>query len=227
MLTEMNPELLKVPVAIQIALAAGYLAYLVAYAGIRQHHTAADATFKSIIFSTATSAVLLWKPFVPYVNEAVAVLAALACGLVWRSVGIKASQSVLRSTGISWADDVPNAWLTITALRTDLRPSQIAVDIEGGRTLCCDDTTVFADAPYGPCVYGLDGSIAFYVTAERRPDGRWTEHTDIRTTQGDRLTYVPASAIKRVEIRNWRKPSGRAETEAGSASGPVEVEADS
>ena len=72
----MNPDLLKVPIAIQIALAGGYLAYLVAYAGIRQHHTTADATFRSIVFGLAASAVLLWKPFAPYVNEIAASLTA-------------------------------------------------------------------------------------------------------------------------------------------------------
>jgi hypothetical protein len=134
------------------------------------------------------------------------------------------AQGALRWSGISWADDVPSAWLTITALRTDLRPSQIAVDIDGDRTLCCDDTRQFADAPYGPCVYGLDGSIAFYVTGERRPDGKWINHTDVRNANGCRLTYVPASAIKRVEIRNWTKLNAKAVTAEDSVSDGAEAE---
>jgi hypothetical protein len=227
MLTAMNPELLKVPIAVQIALAGGYLAYLVAYSGIRHHHTAADATFRSIVFSLAASAVLLWRPFIPYINEVAAVLAALGCGILWRWIGMKSAQGALRWTGVSWADDVPTAWLAITAIRTDVRPSQIAVDIEGGRTLCCDDTRLFADAPYGPCVYGLDGGIAFYVTSELRPDGEWIEHADVRNLDGCRLTYVPASAIKRVEIRNWSKPSAKVVKVEDSGSGAAEVQADS
>jgi hypothetical protein len=223
----MNSDLLKVPIAIQIALAGGYLAYLVAYAGIRQHHTTADATFRSIVFGLAASAVLLWKPFAPYVNEIAAVLAALACGMAWRWIGMQSAQGALRWTGISWADDVPTAWLTITAIRTDVRPSQIAVDIDGGRTLFCDDTRPFADAPYGPCVYGLDGGIAFYVTSELRADGEWIEHADVRNLDGCRLTYVPAAAIKRVEIRNWAKPSAKVARVGDSGSGVAEVQAGS
>lgn len=223
----MTSELLKVPLAIQIALAGGYLAYLVAYAGIRQHHTAADATFRSIVFGLAASAVLLWKPFIPYVNEVAAVLAALVCGIIWRAIGMKSAQGALRWTGVSWADDVPTAWLTVTAIRTDVRPSQIAVDIDGGRTLFCEDTRPFADAPYGPCVYGLDGGIAFYVTSELRADGKWIEHTDVRNADGCRLTYVPASAIKRVEIRNWSKPSVKGGKAEGSGLDEAEVQAGS
>lgn len=207
----MSPELLKVPLAIQIALVGGYLAYLLAYAGVRQHHTTSDAAFKSIVFSLAATAVLIAKPFVPYLNEVIAVLAAVACGIVWRLIGMRATQAVLRKAGL-WADDLPNAWLTITALRSDVRPSQIAVDVEGGQTLVCDDTRPFKDAPYGPCIYGLDGSIAFYVTAERRADGKWFEHENVSNIDGHRLTYIPASAIKRVEIRNWTKATARVAT---------------
>lgn len=207
----MTPDLLKIPLAIQIALAGGYLAYLVAYAGIRQHHNATDAAFRSLVFSLAASAVLVSKPFMPYVNEAVAMAAALALGIAWRWLGMGGAQGALRWAHITWADDVPSAWVTITALRTNARPSQIAVDIEGGRVLLCEDTRLFEGAPFAPCVFGLDGSIALYVTAEMRPDGTWVKKTDIRhPIVGDKLTYIPASAIKRVEIRHWTRANERA-----------------
>ena len=45
-----------------------------------------------------------------------------------------------------------------------------------------------------------------YVTAERRLNGEWFEHEDVRNSiDGDRITYLPADAIKRVEIRFWTK----------------------
>lgn len=221
----MTPDLLKIPLAIQIALAGGYLAYLVAYAGIRQHHNATDAAFRSLVFSLATSAILVSKPFIPYVNEAVAIAAALVLGIVWRWLGMRGAQGALRWTRISWSDDVPSAWVTITALRTDARPSQIAVDVDGGRVLLCEDTRRFEGAPFAPCVYGLDGSIALYVTAEMRPDGTWDEKTDVRhPIDGDKLTYIPASAVKRVEIRYWTKANEKAGKAAAQAVG-VEAQA--
>ncbi len=73
----------------------------------------------------------------------------------------------------------------------------------------------------------MDGSIAFYVTAERKPDGEWIEPADVRTVRGDRLTYVPASAIKRVEIRNFAKTNAKAGKGADSESGEAAVEAGS
>jgi hypothetical protein len=90
-------------------------------------------------------------------------------------------------------------------------PTQIVVDLDSGRTLMCDDTRVFNGAPFAPCVYGLDGSIAFYVTAERPAGGEWVEPTDVRhDIEGDMLTYVPASAIKRVQLRLTPSSAGRA-----------------
>ena len=133
------------------------------------------------------------------------------------------SKAALGGANISWTDDIPTAWLSITALRTDVRPSQLAIDLDCGRTLVCDDTRRFKDAPYGPCVFGLDGSVALYVTAEMRPDGTWIEKDDVEDQyDGPRLTYVPASSVKRVELRLWSRPTAKAAKEAGLAEDEVE-----
>lgn len=63
-------------------------------------------------------------------------------------------------------------------------------------------------------MFGLSGDIAFYVTAELRGDGCWVEQSDtLHPTEGANLTYVPASSIKRVEVRFWTKVNGKAAEE--------------
>lgn len=207
----MDEKLLNLPLHIQLALGSGYLAYLVAYAGIRQHHTPSEVIFRSIAFGMAATAIMLWAPEAPTIFDAwkhpfwrplIALVATVAIGAFWRWRGMRWSRTALRKLNVSWTDDIPTAWLSITATETDVSPTQIVVDLDNGRTLMCDDTRPFTGAPFAPCVYGLDGSIAFYVTAERPVNGEWIERTEIRhDIEGDMLTYVPASAIKRVQLR--------------------------
>lgn len=219
----MGPELLSLPIAFQIALGSGYLAYLLAYSGIRQHHSAADATFRSLAFGLASSAVLYFTPL-RWWSIALAILAPLPLAAFWRWRGMFWARALFRKVDVSWADDLPSAWLSIVAERTDARPSQIAIDLDNGRTLLCDDTRLFSDAPYGPCVLGLDGSVALYVTSERRENGEWFDHEDVRhPVEGDRLTYVPASAIKRVEMRYWTKAIWKAAPAVGTAMDSAEA----
>lgn len=237
----MDDKLLALPWQIQLSLGAGYLAYLIAYAGNRQHHTATDTVFRSAAFGIIASTTLLWLPsplnwpsWFPHSKlwrPALALTLTVIAGALWRWRGMRWSRELLRFTNVSWSDDIPSAWLSITTERTDVHPSQIAVDLNDGRTLVCDDTRQFEDAPYGPCKYGLDGSIAFYVTAERRPDGTWIDAMDVRQPgNGDRITFIPASAIKRIELRLWTRANAKgekAEAEATDLEEPLAVEATS
>lgn len=224
MVAAMDERLLSLPWQIQFALGSGYLAYLVAYSGIRQHHTATDVIFRSVSFGLVGTAVILWAHLRPGWLEAVAVLATLAAGALWRLKGMGWVKAALGLTNVTWADDIPSAWLSITAVRTDVRPSQIAVDLDNGRMLVCDDTRRFEDAPFGPCIFGLDGSLALYVTAEMRPDGTWIEKGDVEDlSDGPRLTYLPASVVKRVELRLWTRSNGKASWEAEPVAGEVAV----
>lgn len=161
---------------------------------------------------------MLVVPLQPIYLEFAGLGATVASGAFWRWRGMTWAKSIINFTDITWSDDIPSAWISITAVGTDVRPSQIAVDLNDGRTLVCDDTREFASAPFGPCVFGPDGSIAMYVTAERRSDGEWIETTDIHHhIDGSRITYVPASAISRIELRLWTRANARASTEAEPA----------
>lgn len=215
----MEEKLFSLPLQVQIALGGGYLAYLIAYAGIHQHHTASEVFFRSIAFGMVATAILLWSPEAPdwlagwkhpLWRPVIAIVSTIFVGGFWRWRGMRWSRNLLRSINVSWTDDIPTAWLSITATDTDTCPSQIAVELLNGRLLWCDDTRKFGDAPFGPCVFGLDGSIAMYVTSERRPDGSWLDHCNIRhAIDGDQLTYIPAAQIQRIDLRLWTKPTGK------------------
>src|SRR3546814_2103205 len=54
----MDEKLLSLPWQIQVALGAGYLAYLVAYSGIRDHHKGIDVPFRAIAFGLVATLLL-------------------------------------------------------------------------------------------------------------------------------------------------------------------------
>lgn len=209
-------DLVKLSFAVQLALAAGYISYLIAYAGIRQHHTAPDAVLKSFAFGVIASAIMTYGYQNTVWTPVVAFLSTIAAGVCWRWFGMNLWSHTLRKSGVSWSDDIPTAWLSITATRTDYSPTQIAVELNDGRVLFCEDTRSFADAHQGPVVFGLLGDVAMYVTAERRPDESWDEKTDVRHLEGDLLTYVPAAQIKRVEIRYFNAKVAKAVEQAAA-----------
>lgn len=212
-------EILSLSLTVQVALGGGYIAYLIAYAGIRQHHSTTDIVFRTLAFGLIASAVAVWTTFIDPVRLPVAVAAAAVAGAFWRWRGSKWSAAALRHLDVSWTDDIPTAWLSITAVRTDCKVSQIAVDLTDGRTLLCDDTRLFQDAPFKTGQFGLTGDVAMYVTAELRQDGTWLERDEVRNHDGDLLTYIPAASIKRVEIRHWTKRLNGTGAAAGATPG--------
>jgi hypothetical protein len=208
-------DLLKLSLAVQVALGSGYIAYLISYAGIRQHHSATDVVFRTLIFGLVASAVMTWTTLFSPLKLAAAVAAAVSVGALWRWRGMRWAQSALRQASVTWADDIPTAWLSISATRTDCPVSQIAVEMTDGRLLLCEDTRVFVEAPFGPCVLGLGGDVGLYVTDEMRPDGTWFKPSDVwHPLDGVNLTFVPAAQIKRVELRHWTKKLSASAAEA-------------
>jgi hypothetical protein len=216
---------LALPIAVQIALGSGYLAYMIAYAGLREKHTATDAIFRAVAFGLVATAVLTSFDPARLPTKICAVLLTVLAGAGWRWIGMELTRKVLRRTDISWTDDIPTAWLSITAVKTDARISQIAVDLDDGRTVVCEDTRRFVGAPHGPCVFGLSGDLGIYVTAEMRANGEWFSHEHVlHDTQGANMTYLPASKIKRVELRFWTNANGKAAEAAAATALQAEAE---
>lgn len=200
----MDEKLLSLPWQIQVALGCGYTAYILAYSGIRDHHKGIDTAFRATAFGLVATLVLFLTPDwrAPLAIMA-AFMASVATGLIWRRWGVRALQSTLRGLDVSWADDMPSAWATI-ALQNNRHPvSQIAVHLDDGTWLNCADTRPFVDDPFGPCTMGANGDVALYVTQEIEPDGTSSDNPGIRhPSEGVRITYVPASRVRRVTIRH-------------------------
>ena len=208
----MNPELLNLPWQVQLSLASGYAAYLVANAGNRDHHSAIDVTFTTLLFGMF--ATLLYNVvislFLPTVQSAV--LAGVAAfgmtailGAIWRKWGRPLFSKMVRDWGIATSNDDPSALTTILA-DAATRVSQISVKTEDGCWLHCDDTRLFANSPRGPVVIGPSGDVGLYLTHFHSADGELKAVEDFRNTDhGDMMTYVPASRVVRIKLRLLRQ----------------------
>lgn len=201
----MTGDLLKLPWEIQVALASGYAAYVVAYTGLRSRHQTIDVLLITLVFSLIASLALwllsgsgeLWRGLA-------ALGGSLTSGLVWRRWGRSLAPKLLRALNATWADDAPSALATLSDNTTN-PITQVAVLLDDGTWLECRDASKFADAPHGPCVIGPNGDIALYLTHEETPAGETKELKNVRDAIfGDRITYVPASRIKRITLRYQR-----------------------
>jgi hypothetical protein len=185
-----------------VALASGYAAYLLSYMGMRDHHGAVDVAFRSLVFSLIASSVLALTPhWGVVVSAAAAFFATLIVGVLWRRLGQRLLRLLVRSTDMTWSDDDPSALATLCS-NADKRVSQIAIQLDDGTWLRCDNTSVFADAPFGPCVLGPKGDVALYLTHVETAAGDVRELTSVRDAyHGDRITYVPSERIRRMTLR--------------------------
>lgn len=194
-------DALKLPWELQVSLASGYAAYLLAYSGIRGRHTAIDTAFVTLLFGlVATFTLAAAKPL----GDMSALLAfAVAClvGFLWRRVGRSWYSSFVRWSNLSWSNDDASALATLSD-NSGVYVSQIAVLLDDGTWLCCDDTALFANSPFGPAQIGSNGDIALYLTHEFPLNGERTELKSVKNSYyGDRITYIPASRIKRLTFR--------------------------
>lgn len=203
----MDEKFLSLPWEIQVALGSGYLAYAFAYLGIKDHHKPIDTAFRSIAFGLcATSVLALIPASYGFWRVASAVLASLVAGALWRCWIADGVQWLIRKADLSWSDETPSAWSKITLHNNRTYVSQISIQLDDDSWLFCDDTRRFVDAPYGPCVLGPNGDVAIYATHKCQPGGEIVEDPDVRDAHhGDKLTYVPASKIRRVSLRLFKK----------------------
>lgn len=204
----MDFSLLNLPAQIQIAAASGYAAYLAANTGIRGHHTATETAFGSAAYGLVATAVLSWKPLGDSLigTGILAFALTVFAGLFWRKIGCRLWLKTLAYLEVSRSDDSPSAWLSIQD-NTKNYLTQISVELDDGSWLSCDDTALFRDAPFGPCVLGPNGDVAFYLTHQKR--GGHDETRQVKTVRSDdaayRLTYIPANRIRRVNLRHRSK----------------------
>lgn len=207
----MGVDYFQWPIWVQVALGGGYLGYLVAYLGIRAHHKQADIAFLTMAFGLiATLAFGVCEPVIGYVLASIAaVLASVMAGVFWRVLGRRGVRGAMRFGRISFVDDDHSAWETVFA-DTNHDVSQVRVDMDDGTQLFCEDLSKFANAAIRPVIVGNDGSVAMYVTHVYRRgqngDEIETPRSDVISRDwGDRMTLIPASRIKALELRFKRR----------------------
>ena len=201
-------DLLKLSVATQFALGTGYIAYCLAYLGNRSHHQTIDVTLSTLGFGLIATFILqpsplpwFWHFDHPWL-EMVAFAVTIVCGLAWRGFGRKLLGWALRAANISWKDDAPSP-LDALHQDTSVFMTQVSVQLKDGTWLRCDNAHQYRDAPLGPCVIGRDGSIGLYLTHVEKEDGTVRELKTVRFEgAGDRMTYVPASEVKMINLRH-------------------------
>lgn len=209
----MPTDVLALSWTVQLALASGYAAYIIAFRGIRSHHSAQDTAFSVLVFSLITSS-MLWYTWAwsPVASSVTAFGVSIAAAALWRSVGGPLLILVLRAIKVSWADDTPSAWARLQGDRA--KTSQITVWLNDGGRLICDDASLFTGLPYSPCVLGTNGDVLLYVTDVHAAGDDGEPSTKSQTTTldpvwGARVTYVPGSQIARVTIRHEAKLNPR------------------
>ncbi|WP_156332427.1 hypothetical protein [Rhodopseudomonas sp. AAP120] len=208
----MNAELLNLSWQIQVALASGYSAYMLAYFGLRHAHKQIDTIFIALVFSLMASGVISAlgsrEGFEsPILQGGTAFIATSAAAMIWRKWGRRLLGVFLRFVDMSWSDNDPSALITLTS-STEYFVSQIAVQLDDGTWLRCDDTSKFKGAPFYPCLIGPAGDIAFYLTHEEPIGQKAKELSSVRDLHyGDRLTYIPAQRIKQITVRHVGKIS--------------------
>lgn len=204
----MNVDLLTLPWELQVALAGGYAAYVVAYTGLRARHRTVDVVFITLVFgliATATLGLLAQEFGRPVWRGATAIAVTVIGGFLWRRWGRDVLAWSLRKFDVSWSDDSPSALETIS--ENSKHPvTQIAVMLDDGTWLRCDDTSKFADSPQGPCIIGPNGDVALYLTHEDpKGDASKDQTTVVDEHWGDRITYIPASRIRYINLRRKRR----------------------
>lgn len=208
----MSPDLLELPWATLLALASGYAGYWVASTGLRQHHRQIDVLFMVTVYAAVAtgvratllahfSALELDRFNAEAVASAAAFLASLVIGALWRRFADNWVHAGMRRLGLSYVDDMPSAWVSLSA-RTDFELTQLTVDLRSGDRLHCNDTPRFRQAPF-PLTLGSNGDVLMYVTHERRgADGEVEQVLDVHHPDwGFEITYIPAAEISRVMLR--------------------------
>ncbi|WP_300375657.1 hypothetical protein [Henriciella sp.] len=196
-------ELIELSWNTQFTLAVGYASYIVSYKGIRDHHTTLDIIFCTLVFGFfATSIMWLFRSvgWPIWAGAALSIPTTLVGALLWRSHGRIHLQDILEKSGIQ-SDDTPSAWKALYEIK-GCEVKQISIETNDGHWLRCDDTSLFFDCPGRPVTLGADGGVLLYLTHTRlKGEEAKSQNSVIDKNYGSRLTYVPPSNIKRVNIR--------------------------
>lgn len=208
-------KLAKLPWDFQTVIGSGYLAYLLAYVGIRHNHKPVDAVFLTVAFGLVAMISLWLTPMLVFpARVAIALAASLLAGVIWRKLGRTALRALLRTTRYSWADETISA---MDHLQENDRhhPRQICVETIDGYTYFCTNTDSVGDLPFGPYVLGNTGDVLMYANESQAPGAEQLPVDGMIDTEwGANITYIPANQVRRIAIRFAPPPPSRTTSSA-------------
>lgn len=195
-------SILALPFSFQVALAAGYMGYAVAYAGYRRARQPVDATFMSLIFGVPAFLIMQASDDLGTACAAgMAIATALGLGIFWRVAGRHAWLWVMGDLGVHQEDGSASAWDTLIQ-RSNLLVQQCSVRTKDGRTLFLNSRDKYIDLPHKGLVLGGSGDILMVVEEERLPGSETDrEAKGVVTDNGVRVAYIPATEIAQVNLR--------------------------
>ena len=200
----MQTEVLELPWQVQLALASGYIGYVVAFIGVRRDHQTHDVVFLTLVFSlVASAASFSSKSFIgsEIVRALFAITITVLVAGLWRKWGCVWWQALLRGWNISHSDNAASA-LGGLRVKTDAELTGVAVLLRDGSWLMCDDTSIFSKCVYPPFTIGENGDVLMYVSSQTAVDGTDKKlPTTLNKDFGDRLTYIPVDQIARLNMR--------------------------
>jgi len=196
-------EALKLPFEMQLVLAAGYLAYRTANAGLDRSHKNTDIVFQ--VFAFGTIAYGLYKPVEACAPIPVAMLAsvlgALIAAIIWRSIGRATIVKILRALGVTRENFSPSVWDSILHARE--KWAYVSVIRTDDVTFESNLEALPVGLPLEPMELDMDGNVAIYITRTIDPKGEINElgtEGVLDTFGRAHLTYIPVDQIKNITI---------------------------
>lgn len=185
----------------QVSLGSGYLAYLLAYAGLREHHNSLDAIFITLAYA-AVASLGFWSAASagPWLAAMAGAGSAMTAAALWRKWLRDICQRLLSIARVHRDDGLHRAWSAI--VQTDCKVGQASVHTKDGRVLYLNDRSLYSKSPWQGLYLGGDGSVVMVVEEEELPDGT----TEVRQGVADdnfgvRMTYIPPDQVARVNLR--------------------------
>lgn len=202
--------LMTLPVQMQVALGAGYMAYATAWSGMRDQHKAIDTAAISLAFSVI--AITILQATVDSIGVAASAAAAVAAtvggGAAWRRWGQHYWRKLLGAAKISRHMGYSSAEAFLLYLHKPV--SQIGVFLKDGTKLYCTDVALVTEAGQamteGGFYFAEDGSIVMHVDEITLPDG--TEVSEQQVIAGDwgaKATCIKADMISHYYARLQQK----------------------
>ncbi len=215
-------NIVNLPFEIQLILAAGYLAYRLAAAGLDRTHRTSDAVFQ--VFAYGSVAYLGYALAVPHIGFVPAMVAAVPCALaaaaLWRSVGRRILVKALRRLKVPRENYAPSTWDSI--IHAPHAWTHLSVTRNDNVIQESDLGELDPKLPLDRVDVDAGGNAALYVTRTITPDGQATEHGSGRGFDDHgraRLTYIPAEHIKQVTVSFADPVPSEARATAAMASG--------